>query len=121
MPTSKQSAPARCEFRGGIEAYCEAAARLLNRSHGKFVVCENWLNHERVVNAAVKVGLQIIYQLRVEGREGRGTLFCVYVMAHEKPDAIPCIVKTLAVRGRNGEWTDAYKCKVLETMSIPTP
>jgi tRNA1(Val) A37 N6-methylase TrmN6 len=36
MPTAMQSAPARCEFRGGIEAYCEAASSVLS-DEGIFV------------------------------------------------------------------------------------
>merc|ERR1712232_975859 len=40
MPSCLQSAPARCEFRGGVEAYCEAAAAVMKRD-GVFVVCEN--------------------------------------------------------------------------------
>jgi len=69
LPTAQQSAPARCEFRGGIEAYCEAAARVLKPSTGRFVVCENWLNHNRVVAAASETGLQILTQVEVIGRE----------------------------------------------------
>jgi tRNA1(Val) A37 N6-methylase TrmN6 len=34
MPTSQQSAPARCEFRGGIEAYCQTASVLLHPHMG---------------------------------------------------------------------------------------
>jgi tRNA1(Val) A37 N6-methylase TrmN6 len=121
MPTAKQSAPARCEFRGGIEAYCEAAGRLLHPGHGKFVVCENWLNHDRVINAAEQIGLQITYRLDVEGREGRGTLFCVYVMARTRLNDCPCEIQTIAVRDAKGDWTGAYKRRVLKTMAIPTP
>lgn len=120
MPTAKQSAPARCEFRGGIEAYCEAASRVL-KPHGKFVVCENWLNHNRVVAAAGKYDLDILSRVEVSGKEGRGTLFCVYTMKRKNNDSVTLITKRkiLAVRNGQGGWTKEYRESVLEAMSIP--
>ena len=67
MPTSMQSAPARCEFRGGIEAYCLAASVLLSSPHGTFVVCENWANDDRVWKGAAEAGLIIESVLPVCG------------------------------------------------------
>jgi len=121
MPTARQSAPARCEFRGGIEAYCEAAARVLKPSTGRFVVCENWLNHDRAVAAATETGLQISKQVEVIGREGKPTLFCVYVM--KKADGSNVVVQreSLVVRERNGNWTESYRKSILASMSIPYP
>jgi tRNA1Val (adenine37-N6)-methyltransferase len=129
MPTARQSAPARCEFRGGIEAYCEAACTVLKPDTGRFVVCENWLNHDRVVAAANKCQLQILRQVQVQGREGKATLFCVYVMrmmqssstknGSGSDDEPPTQRENLAVRGENGDWTEHYRRTVLETMSIP--
>lgn len=123
MPTAKQSAPARCEFRGGIEAYCEAASRVLLPKSGRFVVCENWLNHDRVVEAAEKYDLQILSQVEVSGRKGRDTLFCVYVMKRKDSDATTPGTKreSLVVRDGNGNWTRLYEKSVLTTMSIPYP
>ena len=122
MPTSKQSAPARCEFRGGIEVYCEAAARVLKKDSGRFVVCENWLNHDRVVAAAKASSLHIIKQVEVMGREGKDNLFCVYVMKCTSAEAEnpETIVQKLAVRTTEGDWTKDYKELVLSSMSIPS-
>jgi tRNA1Val (adenine37-N6)-methyltransferase len=130
MPTARQSAPARCEFRGGIEAYCEAACTVLKPDTGRFVVCENWLNHDRVVAAAKKCHLQILRQVQVQGREGKATLFCVYVMrmlqssstksSSNSDDEVQTQRENLAVRGDNGDWTEHYRRNVLETMSIPS-
>jgi tRNA1Val (adenine37-N6)-methyltransferase len=118
MPTAKQSAPARCEFRGGIEAYCTTAARFLDKQVGHFCVCENWLNHERVLKAAMESNLQIVEQYHVHGKEGRPILFAVYVMQHG--DVLKeSKTHTLVVRGTNGEWTEQYKTTVLHDMSIP--
>jgi tRNA1(Val) A37 N6-methylase TrmN6 len=122
MPTSKQSAPARCEFRGGIEAYCAAATSVLKKDTGRFVVCENWLNHDRVVMAAQTCGLLILRQVQVMGREQKDTLFCVYVMRKcaSVPESVDTVVQKLIVRRTTGEWTEDYKELVLGSMSIPS-
>ena len=121
MPTSKQSAPARCEFRGGIEAYCQAASPKLKAKTGRFVVCENWLNHDRVVQGAEDSGLHILRIVEVRGREQKETLFAVYVMVKKGDGQIEdeCVTEILTVRDMNGDWTDEYKSKVLDAMSIP--
>lgn len=121
MPTSKQSAPARCEFRGGIEAYCAVAAKVLVKDTGRFVVCENWLNHDRVLEAAKEYHLRILQQVNIMGREGKDTLFCVYVMKCASEADIPhdVVVQNLAVRTTTGDWTKDYKELVLSGMSMP--
>ena len=142
MPTSMQSAPARCEFRGGIEAYCLAASALLSSPHGIFVVCENWANDDRVWKGAAEAGLIIESVLPVCGggkakqRQGNNILFAVYVMKKKiEEDALAaedrnrdvdeveamknCMQHTLVVRDENGKWTEEY-AKVMNSMSIPT-
>ena len=121
MPTARQSAPARCEFRGGIEAYCEAASRVLRTSTGRFVVCENWLNHNRVVAAAENFNLSIVSQVQVSGREGREVLFGVYVMKRKEGDSHETQRESLSVRDGSGNWTNEYRESVLQAMSIPDP
>ena len=80
MPTCKQSAPARCEFRGGVEAYCKAAATAMH-DQSLFCVCENWLNNDRVYEGARDADLVITEVLPVQGRTGKPCpLFAVYVM-----------------------------------------
>lgn len=133
MPTSVQSAPARCEFRGGVEAYCATASSLLSPD-GTFVVCENWLNDGRVWDGAERAGLDVTSVLPVVGREGKPTLFAVYTMrkragkemngqrggngdgAQRRGDGV---TRTpLVVRDREGRWTVEYST-VLDEMSIP--
>ena len=87
MPTCKESAPARCEFRGGIEAYCAAAAATM-APHGVFVVCENFANHERALVAARNASLDVVSIQRVLGKEGKPPLFCVYTMVHAADDVV---------------------------------
>lgn len=140
MPTSIQSAPARCEFRGGIEAYCLAASALLSVPHGIFVVCENWANDDRVWKGAAEAGLTIecVWPVSGGGKQRQGNiLFAVYVMMKKKiedeaPAVDDCkkfvdelharrnsIQPTLVVRDKNGKWTQEYS-KVMHAMSIPT-
>ena len=122
MPTAVQSAPARCEFRGGLEAYCEAAVRLL-KVDGTFCVCENYHNHDRALAAfaAHRLTLQQLYRIR--GRVGRPVLFCVYVLQMERADKDPppavVTVTELAVRDAHGQWTPEYREQILDYMSIP--
>jgi len=136
MPTCKESAPARCEFRGGIEAYCAAAAATL-APEGVFVVCENFANHDRALQAARDASLQVISIQRVIGKEGKLPLFCVYTMVHAtSADAVKNPSTTtaaatysssvseyhyeedLVVRDKNGAWTLQY-AQLLKDMSYP--
>jgi len=127
MPTSMQSAPARCEFRGGIEAYCQAAAAML-QPEGLFVVCENWLNDKRAYDGAEIAGLDIVSVWPVMGRVGKpDPLFAVYVM-RKKSESYQDIANDqnkanrmrapLIVRDEDGKWTEQY-AKVMKAMSIP--
>jgi tRNA1(Val) A37 N6-methylase TrmN6 len=136
MPTSMQSAPARCEFRGGIEAYCLAASAMLSSSPpGMFVVCENWANDDRVWRGAEDAGLTIVRVHPVRGSVKKdGNLFAVYVMRKRadgeerasddgergREDANNDVVTMppLVVRDADGKWTSEY-ANVLEDMSIP--
>ena len=121
MPSCLQSAPARCEFRGGIEAYCEAASAMLKES-GKFVVCENWINNDRVYKAAEGSSLFVCSVLPILGREGKNTpLFAVYTMvkysvAKAKSETIS--LTPIAVRSKTGKHTTHYS-KIMDFMSIP--
>lgn len=128
MPTSIQSAPARCEFRGGIEAYCDVAATLLSED-GIFVVCENWLNIRRVYSCVISIGLEIQSVLPVKGKEGRKeNLFGVFVMRKLSSRIIDgngesySNVSTkeldpISVRSKDGAWTQSY-IRILDSMSI---
>ena len=127
MPLSIQSAPARCEFRGGIEAYCCTASYLLKPGSGQLCICENYCNHQRALQSFDAHRLILTKYYIIEGKVGRGPLFCVYVArkkANREGDEInnettlsPDIIQ-LAVRDENGEWTDDYKRLVLDYLSI---
>jgi tRNA1(Val) A37 N6-methylase TrmN6 len=83
MPSNLQSAPARCEFRGGVEAYAAAAAPLLAEG-GAFVVCENALNDRRVFGGAGSAGLRVVDVLDVHGVSTKPALFSVYTLRKGK-------------------------------------
>lgn len=136
MPTSKQSAPARCEFRGGFEAYCQAARSILVPDTGRFVVCENAANHARALVAFEMTDLVLLHTTRVYGKEGRPEpLFFVYVLklpAHlqdtsnndskrnvaESDSVNRSTEADLFVRDIQGEWTRDYLAQVMDFMSV---
>jgi tRNA1Val (adenine37-N6)-methyltransferase len=136
LPTCRQSAPARYEFRGGIEAYCTAARAALRRpeagagkdgggggSGGRFVVCEGYLegNRARVEHAAAASGLRVLERTDVVGREGKSPLFAVYVMCHADDSEQPAAdlgTRKLVVRQLSGERTDEY-CELMAEMGMP--
>lgn len=128
MPSAVQSAPARCEFRGGFEAYCSTARRCTTSSAATFVVCENYLNHNRALRALRTHGWAVREILIIRGKVGREPLFVVYTSGPRR-----CAEKTnsenesieqapqqreLAVRNLNGEWTEEYKTEILRFMSV---
>jgi tRNA1(Val) A37 N6-methylase TrmN6 len=125
MPTARQSAPARCEFRGGIEAYCIAAARILAANTGRFIVCENYLNHQRVLHAAMSAKLQVLHVAKVHGKQGKQPLFCIYTMRKpaeseaQNEESRSLREETLVVRDIKGNWTAEYVHTVFRTLSIP--
>lgn len=121
-----QRGSCRFEHRGGIEAYCAAAARLLSPG-APFVVCEAWSQRERVAPAADAAGLTIAWRQDVVPRTGRAPLFSVYVMraAHAggpPPTAIgmddATIAPPLVVRDAAGRRTSAFAA-VRVAMGMP--
>lgn len=88
---------------------------------GIFVVCENWLNNDRVYSGASLAGLSIKKVIPFKGKESNPILFGVYVMGKKKEgdDGMePNIEEPVSVRTANGSWTDYYS-DILEYMSIP--
>lgn len=118
MPSSIQSAPARCEFRGGVEEYCKAASRVLS-DEGIFVVCENWLNNDRVYSGAEIAGLEIKTVYPVKGKSSRKEiLFAVYVLQVKGGEGKTDVKRPIEVRDEKNKWTSSY-ADILEKMGIP--
>jgi tRNA1(Val) A37 N6-methylase TrmN6 len=132
MPAARQSAPARCEFRGGIDEYCAAAARLLKpHRDSRFICCVNHANHARALRAMQQYGLCVVTILYVRGKVGRDRLFVVYVARpmvtdDDSDDRTATTTTTttmveereLSVRDGTGAWTDEYQNDVLRYMDI---
>ena len=125
FPNCEQSAGARYEFRGGVEAYCDAGARLLRGGApgDRFVCCEGGLhvNLARVAAAAKANGLVILRHLPVVGREGKPPLFGVWVLRLAAPgdDAAAAVAPDapLVVRDAQGARTPAY-ARVLADLAM---
>ena len=81
-----QKEPCCFETRGGIEAYCLAAARGLAPG-GVFVVCEGANPHQRTLDAATAAGLRIFAWRDVIPKEGKPALFTLYAMELANKDA----------------------------------
>jgi tRNA1Val (adenine37-N6)-methyltransferase len=111
-----QRGPCRFEHRGGIEAYCRAAARLLAPG-GIFVACAGALQRERVATAADRAGLAINRRLDVVPRADKSPLFSVYAMRAE-PTRLSARVDAFIVRGADGERTAPFRT-LREEMGMP--
>jgi tRNA1(Val) A37 N6-methylase TrmN6 len=100
----------RFELRGGIEAYCEAAALAL-ATDGRFVFCEGDTSVERVPASLEAAGLTLLQRQAIHGRVGKPPLFHVFVAALARqantestsPDAAP-----LFIRDQSGARTPDY-------------
>jgi tRNA1(Val) A37 N6-methylase TrmN6 len=77
-----QRGPCCFEIRGGVEDYCSAAARALAPG-GRFVVCAGPWPPNRIDGAARKAALCITRRIDVVPRDGKPTLFGVYVMRRD--------------------------------------
>ncbi len=121
----EQCGPCRFETRGGVEGYCEAAARLLAPG-GRFAVCESAGQTRRVELAAREAGLTVLSRRDVVPREGRQALLSVYRMARADEvaagaDGAPLQIEApLVVRDRAGRWTPDF-LKVRADMGMPCP
>lgn len=119
MPTNMQSSPARCEFRGGVDDYIRSALSCLSPG-GSFVVCVNWLNKDRVYSATSAAGGHVSKVYEFKGREGKPTLFGVWVIKPGKMGEREKEMKeTIVVRKCDGTWTPQY-VKVMKDCGIPT-
>lgn len=112
-----QRAPCRFEHRGGIEAYCAAAAPRLAPA-AAFVACQAWNQRERVAPAAAGAGLALIRWREIVPREGKEPLLCIFAM-RQASAAEPLVVEPpLVVRDRHGHRTAEFRA-VRGAMGMP--
>ena len=112
-----QRASCRFEHHGGVEAYCEAAARVLAPG-ASFVACEAWIQRERVEPAGCAAGLALSYWREVIPREGKTPLFVVFAMTAVAAAGAPVRPLPLVVRDQQGRRTPEFAA-VREAMGMP--
>jgi tRNA1(Val) A37 N6-methylase TrmN6 len=100
-----QRAPCRFEHRGGIEAYCQAAAPLLAPS-APLVACAPAMQAARVEAAARGAGLHLARWRDVVPRAGKPPLFSVFALLGTPTH--PQIDPPLVVRDRAGQRTPEF-------------
>jgi tRNA1(Val) A37 N6-methylase TrmN6 len=112
-----QRAPCRFEHRGGIEAYCAAAAPLL-ADGAPFVACEAWSQRERVAPAAEAAGLRLVRWRDVVPRTGKTPLLCVF--ATRRADRAEPLSEDppLVVRDEKGRRSEEF-CQIRAAMGMP--
>lgn len=119
VSTMPQKGPCRFELRGGVEAYCETAARHL-APHGRFFVCEDARQVPRVETAAAAAGLTVRRRLDTIPRAGKPALFSVFELRRAERGAEHGMAaqEALVVRHRDGKRTDAF-VGVRAAMGLP--
>ncbi len=78
----EQRAYARIEYRGGVEAYLDAARAQLAEA-GSFVMCGDARAEPRVQRAAAELGLALVATTEGIAREGEAPLFSVWTLRRE--------------------------------------
>ena len=107
------------ERRGGVEAYCAAAARLLAPG-GTFVTCAASGLARRVEAGAAAAGLALLRRREVIPRAGKGSLFAVWALAPEREGIAATIVEPpLVVRDARGRWSDEFRA-LRAAMGMPS-
>lgn len=102
-----QFGPCHFEHRGGLEAYCDAAARLL-KPEGAFVLCAGAAQHDRMLDAARRAGLAVARRRPVVPRDGKAALFSVYALRRAPAIVSAVDEPPLIVRDRDGRRTQHF-------------
>src|SRR5262249_6480520 len=106
--TRPQWAACHLEQRGGVEAFTQAAARLL-APQGWFVTCAAAAQVERVTRGAARAGLAVVRRMDVVPREGKDGLFSMWAMRPHHHIGPLRIDPALVVRARLGRWTEQFR------------
>jgi tRNA1Val (adenine37-N6)-methyltransferase len=102
-----QRAYARQEYRGGVEAYVETAARVLAPG-GRLVVCADARTPERVTSRARQLGLAVLRRRDAVPRAGSAPLFSVFTLARANEAAELVHEPPWLARDASGARTPAY-------------
>lgn len=112
-----QRGPCRFEHRGGIEAYCLAAAPKLAPG-APFVGCEAWTQRERVEPAAAAAGLRLVRWREIVPREGKEALLCIFAMRAAQHSEHLQTLPPLVVRDASGRRTTEFRA-IRTAMGMP--
>jgi tRNA1Val (adenine37-N6)-methyltransferase len=116
-PVRPQQAPCHIEQRGGIEAYCVAAARLLAPG-GCFVACHAAAQTARVESAAATAGLAVVCRRDVVPRAGKAALFSVFALRRRVEVGESRVLAPLVVRDTQGQRTAEFRT-LRQQMGMP--
>jgi len=116
-PERLQRGPCHIEHRGGIEAYCAAATRLLAVG-GRFVTCHSAAQIARAEAGAAMNGLAVEYRRDVIPRHGKSALFSVYAMGRTAEVDDRQVLPPLIVRDARGQRTDEFR-RLRAEMGMP--
>lgn len=95
----------RFELRGGVEDYCEAAARWLAPG-GTFALCAPAGHRPRLLAAATRLGLHVARFCSVVPRAGKPALIFAAALRFA-PTRLE--EEQLVVRGADGQWTAEFR------------
>jgi len=112
-----QRGPCRFEHRGGIEAYCVAAAPCLAPG-APFVACEAWNQRERVEPAARAAGLRLVRWREIVPRAGKEPLLCIFAMRQAEAAESLVVDSPLVVREKGGRRSEEFVA-VRAAMGMP--
>jgi tRNA1(Val) A37 N6-methylase TrmN6 len=118
VPRDAQRAAARFELRGGIEAYCTAAARWL-APEGSAVLLMDGAQDGRSRHAAAEASLVPIQRLTIYPRPSAPPRFIVYQLRRPS-NSRSCEERSLTIRDEKGRWTTEYTA-VRRTLDLPLP
>ncbi len=106
LPADAQRRACRFEARGGIEAYCDAAARALSEQ-GRFYVVFQTTWNQRVLSAAQASDLHLTARADARMRVDRPEPFLTVYEFQRAPAALACT--ELSIRDQAGEFTETYR------------
>jgi tRNA1(Val) A37 N6-methylase TrmN6 len=107
----EQRAFARIEYRGGIEAYIDAGARLLS-DDGALVLCGDARALQRTASASARAGLSIHTRCDVLPRAGRAALFSIWTLQRAALGGGGPSLSVLTLRSDSGQPTsDAQRLR----------
>jgi len=102
-----QRAYARIEYRGGVEAYIEAASHLL-AAEGIVVLCGDARAAPRVMAAAEAFQLCVVAETAIVARAGKPALFAIWTLRRAE-FAAPLVQDALVIRDADGARADGSR------------